>query len=292
MKRHLGAVILCMLVLVACDKSPPQQVVVYVPTEFEEYANSWLVESGLAVTVIAGNSSAITDEIIGKQDSPRADVLITSNAIDIWRAADVGALRPIAGEALAGVPSQLKDPDGSWAAIGYRRLVIGVARDADRQLVSNLRDLAAPGLAGKLCLSSSSLPASRALVGMLIEDLGVKPAERLVRSWVRNLAAAPFASEVELRASLERGDCDFGIVSKLPDGTSIGAVALLPAYLQIDGVGISRHAENADAAQQLVDWMLSDYQPDELNGSVVHNAGVAGWRDEDARLLAERAGYR
>ena len=34
------------------------------------------------------------------------------------------------------------------------------------------------------------------------------------------------------------------------------------------------------------------YQPDELSGSVVHNAGIAGWRDEDARLLAERAGYR
>ena len=266
MKRYLGAVIL--LVLVACDKSPPQQVVVYVPTEFEEYANSWLPESGLAVTVIAGNSSAITDEIIGKQDSPRADVLITSNAIDIWRAADVGALRPIEGEAIAGVPSQLKDPDGSWAAVGYRRLAIGVARDADPQLVSGLRDLAAPELAGKLCLPSSGLPASRALVGMLIEELGVKPAERLVRSWVRNLAAAPFASEAELRASLERGDCEFGIVSERPDGGSIGTVVLLPTYLQIDGVGISRHAENADAAQQLVDWMLSDYQPDELSKMV------------------------
>jgi iron(III) transport system substrate-binding protein len=127
---------------------------------------------------------------------------------------------------------------------------------------------------------------------MLIEDLGVKPAERLVRSWVRNLAAAPFASEVGLRDALERGDCDFGIVSELPDGSSIATVVLVPTYLQIDGVGISRHAENADAAQQLVDWMLSDYQPDELNGSVAHNAGVAGWRDEDARLLAERAGYR
>jgi len=290
--RQLGAFLICALVLAACEKGPPQQVVVYVPTNYEERANSWLPESGLAVTVIVGNSATNTDRVIGKQDSPRADVLITSNAIDIWRAADVGALRPIQGEALARVPSQLKDPDGSWAALGYRRVVIGVASDADRLLVSGFRDLGAQGLAGKLCLSSFALPANRALVGILIEDLGIKPAERLVRSWVRNLAAAPFASEAELQAALERGDCDFGVVSELPDGSSISTVLPRPTYLQIDGVGISRHAVNADAAQRLVDWMLSDYQPDELNESVVHNAGVAGWRDEEARLLAERAGYR
>ena len=292
MIRQLGAFLICALALTGCGKSPPQQVVVYVPTDFEERANSWLPGSGLAVTVVAGDSTANTDKVIGKQDSPRADVLITSNAIDIWRAADVGALRPIQGDALARVPPQLKDPDSSWAAFGYRRLVIGVARDADRPLVSGFRDLGAQGLAGKLCLSSFALPANRALVGMLIEDLGIKPAERLVRSWVRNLALAPFASEAELQAALERGDCDFGIVSELPDGSSISTVLPRPTYLQIEGVGISRHAANADAAQQLVDWMLSDYEPDELDESVVQNAGVAGWRDEEARLLAERAGYR
>jgi len=278
--------------LSACESEPPQPVVVYAPTEFEESSRSWLSESGLDVTLVTGDSSAITDKVIGKQDSPRADVLITSGVIDIWRAGDVGALRPIQGQALARVPAQLKDPDGAWAALGYRRLVIGVATGADSSLVTGFRDLAAPGLAGKLCLSSFALPANRVLVGMLIEDLGIKPAERLVRSWVRNLAAAPFASEAELQAALERGDCDFGIISELPDGSPISTVVPRPTYLRIDGIGISRHAANADAAQQFVDWMLADYQPDELNESVVHNAGVAGWRDEDARLLAERAGYR
>ena len=280
------------VLLAACEAEPPQPVVVYVPTEFEESSRSWLSESGLDVTVITGESSAITDKVIGKQDSPRADVLITSGVFDIWRAADAGALRPIQGEVLARVPPQLKDPEGAWAALGYRRLVIGMAMGADRSLVTGFRDLAAPGLAGKLCMSSFALPANRALVGMLVEDLGIKPAERLVRGWVRNLAAAPFASEVELHAALERGDCDFGIVSELPDGSPISTVVPRPTYLRIDGIGVSRHAANADAAQQLVDWMLSDYQPDELNESVGHNAGVAGWRDEDASLLAERAGYR
>ncbi len=292
MRRLLVAVVLLALVVVACEQEPRQQVVVYVPVEFEERAKSWLPNSGLSVTVVADDSATNTDRIISKQDSPQADVLITSNAIDIWRAADVGALRPIQRDALAVVPAQLKDPDGSWAAIGYRRLVIGVAREADRPLVSGFRDLGAQGLAGKLCLSSFALPANRALVGMLIEDLGIKPAERLVRNWVRNLAAAPFAGEAQLLAALERGDCEFGIVSEPPDGTSIITVLPQPTYLQIDGVGISRHAENADAAQRLVDWMLSDYQPDELDDSVVQNAGIAGWRDEEARLLAERAGYR
>lgn len=289
MKRVL---LLAAAVLTACHAEPPAPVVAYVPVEIEDQLGERFANSDFAVTIIAGQSEDITDRVISKNDLPRADVLITTNAIDIWRAADEGALRPIADEALAGLPPALKDPDASWAALGYRRLQIGVAPGADRDSISSLRDLGAPGAAGLVCLTSSGLAANRALIGLLIEEMGIKPAERLVRSWVRNLAAAPFADESRLLAALEQGNCTFGIVSGLPDGSSVELIALQPGYLLIDGIGISRHAENAATAQRLVAWLLSDYRPSELDGELAGNAGIAGWRDQDAVLLAERAGYR
>ena len=278
--------------LVACDTKPPAPVVVYVPAEFEERLSERFADSDFAATIIASSSEDITNRVIAKNDNPRADILITTNVIDIWRAADEGALRPIAGEALADLPLALKDPDGSWAALGYRRLFIGMAPGGDAESISSLPDLGLPDASGQLCLTSSGLAANRALIGLLIEEMGVKPAERLVRSWVRNLAAAPFADESRLQDALEQGTCGLGIVSGVPDGSSVELIALQPGYLLIDGIGISRHAENAETAQRVVTWLLSGYRPDELDGYAARNAGIAGWRDREAVLLAERAGYR
>lgn len=297
--QELLSVIIAIVVLVAaCDANRSgkpglrQSLVVYAPAEFEERLVEWFADSGFAVTIVAGESTALTDKIINKQDAPQADVLITSNVLDIWRAGDQGALRPMQGGALEDVPAVLKDPDKTWVAYGHRRLVIAAAQNAGRTQGMDFRHLGSTEMAGRLCLSSSRLPLNRMLVAMLIEELGARPAEHLVRGWVRNLAQAPYASQDELVAALKRGDCMFGIVSSGDDLESLSLLPTNPRYVAINGVGISRHAQHPDAAQALVRWMLSTYQPGELNASGASHVGIAGWRAEDARLLAERAGYR
>jgi iron(III) transport system substrate-binding protein len=291
-RRDLGVLVLCAIVLAACDRDPPAPVVVYVPTEFEERANDWLPESGLLVTVIAGDSAVITDRVISKQDSPRADVLFTSGIFDIWRAADEGAMRPLEASVFESVPVELRDPDHAWAATSHRSLLIGMTPDAPDVEVTRYADLGSPEFAGQLCLTSSSLPANRALIGMLIEDLGLKPAERIVRSWSRNLAQAPFATESELVAALESGACSTAIISASVDVESLARIYPDPTYRDIHGIGVTRHAGNPEAGARLVEWVLSnvpDVEPVNSNGK---NIGIAGWRREEARLLAERAGYR
>ncbi len=292
MRRLLGTLALCGVVLAACDQSPPPQVVVYVPTEFEERANSWLPESGLAVTVVAGDSSVITDKVISKQDSPRADVLITSGVFDIWRAADEGAMRPLEASVLVSVPVELRDPDDAWAAIGHQSSLIGFTPNAPNVDVTRYADLGLPEFKDQLCLTTSSLPANRALIGMLIEDLGLKPAERIVRSWSRNLAQAPFATESELVAALESGACSTAIISAFSEVESLTRIYPDPAYRDIQGIGVTRHAENPEAGARLVEWVLSEVPAVEPVNSNGKNIGIAGWRDAEARLLAERAGYR
>jgi len=284
--------LLAVATLAACEAKPPAPVIVYAPTDLKDQLGEEFANSDFAVTIVAGTSAEITANVMAKQDSPRADVLITNNAMDIWQAADRGALRPLDDESLANVPAALRDPDGLWAALGYRRVSIGRAPGTNLESISGLMDLGAPDVAGKLCLTSFELVANRALIGLLIDELGVKPAERLVRSWVRNLAMAPFADEAELLSALEQGDCRVGIVSGDPGSSIVDLIEPQPGYVLIDGIGVSRHAENAEAAQRFVNQVLSEYQADDLDGAAASNAGIAGWRSEDARLLAERAGYR
>jgi iron(III) transport system substrate-binding protein len=239
-----------------------------------------------------GDSGANTDAVIANNSSPPADVLLTNNVADIWRAADEGALRPIQSERFSGIPEYLRDPDGLWAALEVRYAAIAVAPDLAVAGPSNYAELADPKLHGQICLSSSDLAVNRSLIAMLIQDLGVKPAERIVRAWVRNLAFSPFSTEAELQVAIESGSCNYGIFSMSPEIQNGHQAGDRQYYVDIDGIGVARHARYPESAHVLVDWMLNEKAIKDLAWSNGKNVGIAGWRDEDARLLAQRAGYQ
>lgn len=283
---------LAVFLLAACESGPSRApVTVYVPADFEELANAWLPESGLDVTVIAGDSAANANLIIGKQDSPRADVFIASGIVDLWNAAENGALRPITSEALENVPGVFRDPDRLWVATHPRYMKVVTAPGLEIMSVIDLRALAAPERQSQVCLSSSARADNRALIALLIAEFGNRPAERLVRGWVRNLATPPFASEEELVEALRSAECVYGIVSSAADTKGAWPVELPVRYYNVQGVGVARHAQHPEAAQQLVDWILRQQDLEAPPVSARH-VGEAGWFDEEARRLVERVGYR
>jgi iron(III) transport system substrate-binding protein len=279
------------LVLAACGAGePPAAVVVYVPASLEQALQERLAGSPFDIKLVTGEGGTLTNRVIDKRDVPRADVLVTSNAHDIWRAAERGALRPIESADLGALPAGVRDPDRLWAAIDVRwhRILL---RDAAGPIVSSLDALGTDDFRGRLCLSSSALPVNRSLLAFLIEARGVREAERLVRRWVGNLARPPFASEAELLAVLRDGTCDVGIASSMADGEGMIGVNAEPATLDIVAIGIGRHAADPEAAQRLVEWLLARRRFELADGDVAF-VGIAGWRADEARLLAERAGYR
>lgn len=298
MKRlPIGALIATLLVA-ACDSAddgpPAQPVVVYTsPAQEARLAGAFAAftaETGVPITLAVADDDSNVRNVIENRGTPPADVLITSSIIDIWRATDEGALRPLTATHFEKVPAVLRDPDGTWAAIGVHYAMIAAATDDG--MPDDYSDFATAELRGEICLSSSALPANRALIAMLIEDVGLKPAERMVRAWVRNLAASPYATEQKLIDALRSGVCRYGIVSGSADTDGLSTIAPNPLYLDVDAIGIARHANQAESAQALVQWMLKSTQLPEPESSNGRNLGLAGWRDEDVRLLVERAGYR
>ena len=286
------------LSLAACDaaddRPPAAPVVVYVNAAQEarlaDAFAAFTAETGIPLKLTVADNEVNVRNVIDNRGAPPADVLITSTVIEIWRAADEGALRPLKAAHLEKVPAVLKDPDRTWAAIAVHYAKIVTAADAG--LADDYSDFAGTDLRGKVCLSSSALPVNRALIAMLIEDVGLKPAERMVRAWVRNLAASPYATEQKLVDALRSGTCGYGIVSGAADVEGLSTIAPKPLYLDIDAIGIARHAQQPESAEALVQWMLASNPPPQPESSNGRNLGLVGWRDEEVRLLAERAGYR
>lgn len=310
--------LLAIVLVTACDSEPeaPQvryePVVVYAAYDDEEYLPTlfadFTAESRIPVTVRYGAAKQLVDEVIANRGSPPADVLLTTNTADVWRAADEGGLRPIAAANMPDVAANLRDPDNLWTALSLSVIAIAKGPDAKQAPPATYSELAKPTYSGSLCLSSSSLPVNRALIAMLISEFGLKPAERIVRGWVRNLAVPVFRTEDALVEALEAGTCDYAIVS---DSTASGRIQPDTIYVDIEGIGIARHARYPDSAKKLVNWLLSaDVQVRHATATNTHpvlanlpdsplpgkisrkNVGLAGWQDNDAVLLAERAGYR
>ena len=75
------------------------------------------------------------------------------------------------------------------------------------------------------------------------------------------------------------------------DATGVRIVEPLPKYFNVRALGVARHAQNPDAAQALVDWIMVNVPLDIADDSGKSSARI-GWLDEDVGLLAERAGYR
>jgi iron(III) transport system substrate-binding protein len=289
--------LLLMISIAACESSmtpsgPP--LVVYAsdndPADLPELFAAFTAETGIPLTVIWGDSASNTDAVIGKRGES-ADVLITPNIADTWRAAEQGALRPLQGAAFASVDGFFKDPDALWVLLERRAAVIVISANAAVPNSGGYEALVGKEYQGKLCMSSISNSVNQAVVAMLIEDFGLKPAERIVRGWMLNLPVQPFVSEEQLVAALAAGDCEVGIVSSSLATPGMRNIEAAPLYAGGSAMGVGRHATNPDKAQQLVDWLIVNKPlgaPGKWNG---RNIGIVGWRHEEVMLLAERASY-
>ena len=88
---------------------------------------------------------------------------------------------------------------------------------------------------------------------MMIAETGARLAERVVRGWVRNLAVPPLDTASAVFDAVENGTCDFGLVSRsvalstasrFGNGTATFVIPV-PAYPDIEGIGVARHARNS-----------------------------------------------
>ena len=296
-------------------QTPADPVVVYASYEDRDYLPmlfaTYTEQTGVAVIVRHGNAKAMVDDVIRNEITPPADVLITPTVRGVYRAAEEGALRPIQSALLEQrVASALRDPDALWTALSFRAASIaydpGIADASDFDDATALAD---PKFKGRLCLSSSAEPVNRTVIAGMIDRMGEREAELAVRGWLANLARPVFESESKLWIALETGDCEVALLSNLGaawlDNSRFAELwphELMPLYVDIEGMGIGRHARNPDGALELVEWLLSDeaqalHPPAMLaypatgDFEGTRNVGNFAWHDEAAVKLAERALY-
>lgn len=287
-------------------------------------------ETGVKITYLTDKAPPLMERLRAEGNRTQADVLITVDAGNLWQAANLGLLQPVDSPTLqANIPAHLRDPQNRWVGLSVRaRTIVHDPKAVPATQLSTYEDLADPKWRGKLCLRTSKSEYNQSLVATMIATQGPERAEQVVRGWVENLAAPPFANDVAVIEAIAAGRCGVGIVNSYylgrqqRDNPQLAVMPYWPnqgdrgVHVNVSGAGVTAHSDNPDAARAFIEWLSSekaqalyanenmeypanpkiDAAPlveawGEYKADVI-NVSEAGRLQAEAVKLMDRAGYR
>jgi len=312
----------------------PRPVVVYSASNNAQIGpvlEAYTAETGIQINLVVDDYERLVARIERSGAGSVADLLIGANAGDLWDASEKDIYRPVYSTLVADqIPERLRDAEKVWHALaGRARIAVYNRNLADASQVATVIDYGSLGddsWRGKVCLSASGVQGNRSLIAFLIMNHGEREAELIVRGWQANLAAPVFRDDSELLQAIADGKCAIGIAdsndlalfARSRPGTPIAAQWFAdgsPAYMDVTGAGVTRHAENPQGATALLEWLTSE-QPNALfasfglefpaNTNAPLDVSLMPWSEHvaesmrvsgigyfllDAEKLAERAHY-
>ena len=234
---------------------------------FERYEEA----TGETVRHLTDSDGALIARLEAEGAQTPADVLMTVDAGNLWRAAELDLLQPLDSELVASaIPAPYRDSKDRWTALSLRaRTIVYSTERVDADQLSTYAALANEHWADRLCLRTSKKVYNQSLVASMIERLGSERTETIVEGWVANLAQPPFANDTAVIEAIVAGDCDVGIVNsyyfgRLERERPEIPVALFWAnqdegesgtHVNVSGAGITKHADHPERARALIEWL-------------------------------------
>lgn len=306
MKKHhlLAALVLTLLSLGATNTFAEELVIYSARNEqlIKPLFDAYTKETGTEISFITDKAGPLLQRLKSEKKNTRADLLITVDAGNLWHAAREGVLQPVESKILqANIPVHLRDPGNQWFGLSLRARTIVYSTERVKPAdLSTYEELGAPQWKDRLLLRTSKKVYNQSLVAMLIAEHGEDGAEKVIRSWVANLAAKPFSNDTKVMQAILAGQGDVGIVNTyyfgrlLKKDPELKLALFWPnqkstgVHVNISGAGVTRHAKHPEAAIKFLEWLSSEKAQNlfadvnmeyPVNQSVATHPDVAAWGD-------------
>lgn len=234
-------------------------------------------KTGIRVNLIEAPADKLIERIKSEGANSPADVLMTVDAGNLWRAEEAGLLQPVSSNALrSAVPANLRDSDGHWFGLSKRARVIVYNKQRIKPAqLSTYEDLANPKWKGRLIIRSSSNVYNQSLVGALLAAHGAKKTEDWAKGVVANFANPPKGNDTAQIKEVAAGTADLTIVntyyvvrlmeSKKSEDREIASKVgvFFPnqrdrgTHVNISGGGVVKTSKNRDAAIKFLEFLAS-----------------------------------
>ena len=287
-------------------------------------------KTGTKVQLVGGQAGPLMEKIRAEGSNTPADEFITVDGGNLWQATQMGLLRPINSPTLkANIPASLRDPKNQWYGLSVRaRTIFYNTNKVKPAELSSYAALADAKWKGRLCLRTSNNVYNQSLVGTMIANLGAVKTEQIVKGWVANLAAPPFANDTAMLEAIGAGRCDVGIANTYYYGRLMDKQPNLPigiffadqqgkgTHVNVSGAGVTKFSKRPAEAQKFIEW-LSGSEAQNLFADLNHeypanpkvkpdpkvakwgsfkqdviNVSVAGSNQKRAVMLMRKAGYK
>lgn len=236
---------------------------------FETFGEAQDVET----RIFGGEAPELYERLRSEGDETDADVLVTVDAANLWRAQQAGLLRPIRSPSLErDVPADLRDPEGRWYGLTVRARTI--MRSEDRvapDAVTTYAGLGDPRWKGRLCLRSGTSDYNISFVADRIAKYGEPATRRMLDRWMANEPTI-LGSDVDVLKAIAAGDCDVGLTNSYYLGRELEDDPDFPVapvwadqqargtHLNLSGLGVVAASDRPGQAKRLVEYLTSPEQ--------------------------------
>jgi iron(III) transport system substrate-binding protein len=227
-------------------------------------------KTGLDVELRGGTAPELYERLRREGDETDADLLVTTDLANLWRAKEAGLLEPVDTLALRQqVAKNLHDPDGAWWGLSMRiRVPMRSTERVGENAIRSYEDLGDPQFRGRLCLRTSNNEYNQSFVADRIAKYGEAETEQLLRSWMDNEPQI-LGSDVDVLDAIAAGRCDVGLTNhyylgrELKDDADFPVAPAWPdqdgagAHANLSGVGLVKGTEHRAAAIRLMEFLTS-----------------------------------
>ena len=265
----------------------------------ETVFTQWEDETGKSLELRGGTAPELFERLRSEGDGTPADLLVTTDLANLWRAKEAGLLAPVRTETLeAQVPEELRDPDDDWWGLSVRIRTPMRSTSVPEDAVTSYDDLGDPQWRGKLCLRTSNNEYNQSLVADMLAKRGAEETRALLESWMANEPQI-LGSDVDVLEAIAAGRCDVGLTNHyylariLADDPDFAVAPAWPdqdgagAHANLSGVGLVKGSEHSADATSLIEHLTSPEGQREIvaNGELAVNPEVppaeqiAEWAD-------------
>jgi iron(III) transport system substrate-binding protein len=250
---------------------------------FETFAD----DAGVETRIFGGEAPELYERLRSEGDDGEADVLVTVDAANLWRAGQAGLLLPIRSAALErNVPAALRDPRGRWYGLTVRaRTIMRSTERVGPNEVTTYEGLGDPRWKGRLCLRSGTSDYNISFVADRIAKDGEPVVRRMLERWMANEPTI-LGSDVDVLEAIAGDDgCDVGLTNSYYLGRELEddpGFAVAPVWadqdgrgthLNLSGLGVVVATDRRGQAKRLVEYLTSPEQQRVLAGNN-HELGV------------------
>jgi iron(III) transport system substrate-binding protein len=260
----------------------------------EAVFNEFEDRTGKKLELRGGTAPELFERLRSEGDDTPADLLVTTDLANLWRAKEAGLLVPVSTPTLERqVPTEWRDPDGDWWGLSLRVRTPVRHVSVEPKLLQTYEDLGSPRWKGELCLRTSNNEYNQSLVADMIAKRGEKDTRALLESWMANDPQI-LGSDVDVLEAIASERCLVGLTNHYYLARELAEDPDFPvavawadqdgagAHANLSGVGLVKGTEHRADAIALMEHLTAPASQREIaaNGEF----GVEGGLPTDIKL--------